>query len=201
LASVVFCCSSFALVIVATNHSMQHGIVSFLFDKASELTQLIFWVDNKNLISEDLNVATIILGILGWATKFSGNLMTQIARDGILFASLTLGKASSAFNFKGTLQDAIHSSQTLKKFSELKEISNRINSAYKVPLRLYLLASIFMLTVFADQYFDPSTGKVIKIVKLLNVVFLIVTFYFANQAAKVVIYIFELKFKYFIRGI
>jgi len=180
---------------ISTNYSLlQSGMEAFLIGKASQMTRFLsFFIPNNQIPNATLDAQTVFLGILGWATRFAGNLVSQIARDGIVLAAITLGKASEAFKFKfaenGSSQIDTESNpeQSLRRFNELKSISNNINSAYKMTHRMFLLASIFMLTVFADEYFDPRVGKVVKFVKLVNVIFLTVAFYYANQAAKVVI--------------
>jgi len=137
--------------------------------------------------SHDLCVQSALLGIVGWAAFLSGNLVTQIARDGIVFATITLGKAAAAFKFQQHSIDDENPVPALLRYTELKAISKQLNSAFKTTFRMFLLSSLFMLTVFADQYFDQGVPKVVKFFKLINVVFLMMTFYYANEAAKVVI--------------
>ncbi|CAL8138543.1 unnamed protein product [Orchesella dallaii] len=186
LLSAVICCTSVSVVVVATHYNLQFGLSQYVIANASRMRALFCFHESCSLNNhpDSLDVETVLLGILGWSTMFSGNLLSQCAWDGVLFAAITLGKVSEAFKYKqNKLGPEVDANQTLQKFAELKRISKRINSAFKATLRMYLLANIFMLTVFVDQYFNPGIPKLSKLLKSINVVFVMVALYNSSYAA------------------
>jgi len=194
------CCVGFIIMLINVHYPIVYGFESFLIYNASNMRSLLCYNDLCLLDPiVKLDTATILLGVFGWLSCFAGELVSQLAIDGIFFAALTLGKLSTAFKYKHLTDDSNQTTSTdtvgepssmeiMTKYEQLKAISKRINSAFNTSFRLFLLAHIFMFAVFVDQFFSPQLDRVTKYLMYIKVLFVIVTFYHTNQAAKVVSY-------------
>ncbi|CAL8136758.1 unnamed protein product [Orchesella dallaii] len=189
--SLLVCGSSIFIVLIKTHIGLCDGIEKYIISNAEfTLSQFCLTKSCHHMDVSQLNFGTISLGLLGWATYFAGNLFEQIARDGILLSALTLGKSANQFRFRGKMEglnavDSIIIGAEIKTdYNWIKRISKDINSAFNIVFRFLLLANIFMFAVFLDEWFDPQVGKIVKGVNLVNVIFVCITFYYANQTAK-----------------
>ncbi|CAL8149284.1 unnamed protein product [Orchesella dallaii] len=191
--SIVVCGTSFSVVLLKTHIGLYDGMENYIIANANHAWSLSCFTwpcRHVNLVG--VNPTTFAFGIFGWASRFAGNLLEQIARDGILLSALTLGNCATAFRFKKRLKDANEipidavtvGTEIRNEYKWIKKVSKHINSAFNIVFRFFLLANIFMFAVFVDEWFNPQVGKVAKGVKLVNVVFVCITFYYANQTAK-----------------
>ncbi|CAL8128554.1 unnamed protein product [Orchesella dallaii] len=192
IVSLLLCGSSLSVVLVRNNGELLYGWEEYIIHNAENAMSLFcFSTFCKQVKLDPSSVGTIALSLLGWTTQLAGTLYGQVARDGVVFSALTLGKCAMAFRFKHRLADK-HSTTNnavgtdiLTEFELIKKISKRISSAFNGVFRFFLLANIFMFAVFMDDWFNPSLEKLAKGVKLMEIVLVCVTFYYANQAAKV----------------
>jgi len=198
LEALAICCISFLITLVSVHYPLIYGFDSFLLFNASNMRDLLCYNDScllDPIVKTD--PVSILLGVVGWLSSIAGELVSQLAIDGIVLSALTLGKLSAAFKYKHPTADpdpttatstngGSSSMETMSKYEQLKAISKRINSACNSSFRLFLLAHIFMFASFVDQYFNPDLDRVIKCLMHARLLLLVITFYQTNQAAKVV---------------
>ncbi|CAL8147069.1 unnamed protein product [Orchesella dallaii] len=192
--SLLVCGTSLIVVLIQTHIGLFDGMENYIIENANYASSLFCFTRlcQPTFTNESVfNSGAILLGLLGWSIKLAGNLLEQIARDGILLSALTLGKSADAFQFKKKVKDstsvdaALVGTHIQTEYEELKNISKCINSAFNVVFRFFLLANVFMFAVFVDEWFNPHIGKLAKSIKLANVVFACITFYYANKTAKI----------------
>ncbi|CAL8121596.1 unnamed protein product [Orchesella dallaii] len=192
--SLLVCGSSLAVVLMKTHVQLHNGLENYIILNARNAFSLFCFTRScEDVDLNEINVGVVALSLLGWATTFAGHLLEQIARDGIILSAMLLNKSANAFHFKRRVDDSASDddanaigAKILSDYKWIKRISKHVNSAFNIVFRFFLLSNVFMFAVFFDEWFNPKVGKWKKIFKLVNVVSVCITFYYANQTAKTV---------------
>ncbi|CAL8068570.1 unnamed protein product [Orchesella dallaii] len=191
--SVIVCCLSFSMVLIKSHIDLLNGIDTYIIENAKWILPLFCFSRSCQQVDlSEMNFVTIMFGVCGWITRLAGRLFEQIARDGVILSAMILGKSANSFHFKGRVTNSSPTeantigAEILSEYNWIKKISKHVNSAFNIVFRFFLLANVFMFAVFVDEWFNPEIGKVTKMLKLANVVLTCITFYYANQTAKIV---------------